>query len=37
MTRLNLFGNGALGGDGGVDTPRDASFLARETAEAIER
>src|SRR6516225_12418700 len=25
------------GGDGSVDTPRDASFLARETAEAIER
>ena len=37
MTRLNLLGNGAAVGAAGVDTPRDAGFLARAIAKAIER
>jgi hypothetical protein len=32
-----LLGNGAAKRADGVDTPRDAGFLARETGKAIER
>jgi hypothetical protein len=37
MTRGNLLGNAVGEGVAGVDTARDAGFLAREVAEAKQR